>query len=470
MLFWALLLVIGLISIWVVFASKEKISFEHYTIYSGKAGTFTILASMLATTMGGGVTIGLISLGYKGGTAGLAPCFAYIIGFLIVGLLASKILSFREKNKIISMTQFLGDYYCGVNSDKFLFRGIVAIINIIIFFCLLAVQFVGMAALLKGFVNIGFVPALIFASLLTIAYTTYGGIVGVYKTDKIQLLFIIITSFFLFIYAFPHAGSAVDTIRNLDIRYIKGTKFGIAFIIGSLLFLWLSVPARIDMWQRVLSAKNVKVARNAFFLTALCMIPFYLLFLFVGMVVLAKNPDLTPKDATFFFLNTYLPAAVIYFCVIGFLAALISSADTFLNLTAITVVNDILPYLKISKNKEVRNVFTLRIITFICGLLALFIAYIYPNLVELFVAGTAGIIIFVPAIFAALFLRKLYFYPAYLSMMTGLVLFVLLFVMASLKHIPLSPEAVFARRKFGILALSQNPFIFKSFISESRWL
>jgi len=442
MLFWTLLIIIGGVSAWVVFSAKEEISFKHYTIYSGKAGTFMILASLLATTMGGGVTIGLISMGYKGGTAGLAPCLAYIIGFFLMGFLAPKILKFREKYDIVSMPQFIGDYYCGAGRDRLFFRCLVAGLCIIIFFCLLAVQFVGMAALLKGFLGISFVPALLFASILTIAYTTYGGIVGVYKTDKIQMLFIMITGLLLFIYALPGAGASIETVRNLDISYLNGSKFGPAFIFGSLLFLWLSVPARIDMWQRVLSAPSVKVARKAFFLAGLCMIPFYALFIFVGMVVLAKNPGLAPQDATYYFLTNYLPPTAVYLCVIGLLAALISSADTFLNLTAISVVNDIMPYLS-SKGKQMRNVRILRIATVVCGILSFFIAYIYPNLVELFVAGTAGLIIFVPAIFAAMFLRKIYFYPAYLSMVTGLIIFALLFVLSSLKVISFSAEAAF---------------------------
>ena len=78
-------------------------SFERYTIYSGKATTVAIAVSLLATYLGGGATMGMISLSYKGGAALLGPNLGVALGLVVIALLVPKILAIRDKYKIVRL-------------------------------------------------------------------------------------------------------------------------------------------------------------------------------------------------------------------------------------------------------------------------------------------------------------------------------------------------------------------------------
>lgn len=451
MFFWFLLLIVSAITAWVVLTDKRIGSYEHHLVYSGKADVLTLLLSILATSLGGGMSIGLVAFSYKNGTACLAPFLSITIGYAILGLLTKKIIEFRRKFKILSLPQFLGDYYCGVGQNKLCFRQIVACINIVIFFCILAVQFVGMATLLNHFFNISYFPALLFTSALTIAYTTYGGLSGVYRTDKVQMIFITAFVAILLSYTLPEFGSTIDSIKSTDIDMLKGTKLGITFIFGSLIFGWIIALARIDNWQRILSAKDARTASRAFFFSAFLM-PFYLaVFIFIGLFVWNKNPNLNPNEATFYFLENYLPKAGLYICLVGLISTIVSSVDSFLNITSITLVNDMLPYSKAFAKHKVKSISLLRKTTVIFGLLAVVFSLVFSNIVQLVVVGVSSVVIFAPSIIAALFGKKVDFAAAYLSTVVGAVVFSLVFSLATLQIISISAEAAFVPAFFSSL-------------------
>jgi len=449
--FWSLLLTVSLITAWIVLTDKRIDSYEHHLVYSGKADVFTLASSILATCIGGGTSIGLVAFGYESGTAGMVVFGATMIGFMVVGLLAKRIIAFRKRLKILTLPQFLGDYYCGVGQNRFHFRELVAGVNLVLFFCVLAVQFVGMATLLNRFFNVSYLPALLFTSVLTITYTTYGGVSGVYRTDKLQMVFITVFVVLLLGKALPEFNSTMETIKNTDIAMLKGTKLGMTFIIGAVLFGWLIALARIDNWQRILSAQNAKTASRAFYLSALLLPVYLVVFVYVGLVVWSKNPDLNPNDATFYYLKNYFSKASLYLCLVGLMSTIISSVDSFLNITSITLVNDILPYTSVFKTLQINRIRLLRKTTVLCGVLAVIFSLVFSNIVQLVVVSLTGVVIFTPSILAALFGKKVNFAAAYSSTVVGTVVFLLVFCLSTLGVIRLSAEAAFVPAFFSSL-------------------
>lgn len=114
-----------------------------------------------------------------------------------------------------------------------------------------------------------------------------------------------------------------------------------AFLVGLPLFIAPSVLVRMDIWQRILSARNEKAAVRMNYWSALGMLPFYVIFPLAGMAMRLKLGDgQLSEDMVYAFLERNTGPFAMGFAIVGLMAALMSSADSFLNVASISAVRD----------------------------------------------------------------------------------------------------------------------------------
>jgi Na+/proline symporter len=158
-----------------------------------------------------------------------------------------------------------------------------------------------------------------------------------------------------------------------------------------------------DIWQRKLSAKNAKTARRASLWSGIGMLPFYLIFPLVGMSVrISFGDQINANDATYLFLEQHSTPFFLAFGVTGLLAALMSSGDSFLNIIAISAVRDFSGWRRKSVDDLRQSQRQIRLITLLFGFVALGMALLLPDIVDLMVVGIGTIVIFVPVTLLAL--------------------------------------------------------------------
>jgi len=381
-------------------------SYGDLIINSRSTGYIRLVSTTLATFVGGGVTVGLITMGYEAGFAATAIGLAYVLGFIVAFFLAKRMYSFTQGNGIYSFPEFLFTVYAKDSPSRtfrYMFAAVVGTVNIAIMFFLLSAQFVAMAALVHYAFGVHYGLALGASCLVVIGYTAASGLSGVIVTDLVQLLIILGLVVVVFIPGILSSTDSLARLSELPASHLVGTGYGIVFLLALPLFLPLSVIARMDIWQRVLAAKSSADVRRMLLLSGLLMLPFYIVFPLVGMSVrIAQGDFLSPKEATYSFLTSHCGEFTLAFAFIGLLAALMSSADSFLNVASISVVRDIIP-MRGSEAKESRYAATvLRIVTVLVGGCAAFVAFLFPRLVDLMVAGTSAIVVFAPATLWAL--------------------------------------------------------------------
>lgn len=407
---------------------------ESYLVNSRNTSTVPLVFTTLATFIGGGTSIGLIAMGYESGFAGVGIGIAYIIGFFVLYRFAGQIHKIGSEQVIYSLPEFLNRNYTAHQSRSYsrAFSAIVSGANVFIFFFLLAAQFVGMAALLKYSFDIGYQTAAIISCLVVIFYTTIAGLSGVIITDMIQFVIIVIMIVFIFIPGIYNDTEALHRLAELPKSMLNGTFYGYLFLIGLPLFLAPSVMVRMDIWQRMLAAKNSSVAKKTSLISGLGMLPFYIIFPLTGMAVrLVSGSNIELHDVTWVFLDRHSNAFVLGFALIGLLSALMSSADSFLNVIAISAIRDFAGW---EKMQEIQNTNQLqkyiRIATLIFGFLALFAALAFPKIVDLMVVGLGTIVIFVPITFLALIKKDVHRFnkTAMASVVSGFTVSLLLFV------------------------------------------
>lgn len=387
---------------------------ENYLVNNRNTKTFPLVATTLATFVGGGTSMGLMAMGYESGFAAIGIGIAYVIGFFILSRYAGKMNSIGRKEKIYSFPQFLNNRYTRGESDGFAktFSTLMNGINIFIFFFLLSAQFVGMASLLEYSFQIGYLPSVIIASVVVIIYTAFAGMAGVIITDLIQFIVIILMIIFIFIPGVWQDTEGLSRLSELDPKMLNGTAEGIAFLIALPLFLSHSVLIRMDIWQRVLAAKDEKTAKKVSIFSGLGMLPFYIIFPLIGMALkVVLDSDIDSKDVAYLFLDRHSTPFILGFAVVGLMAALMSSGDSFLNIISISAIKDFVGWKKTKKEINPKDLHkSIRIISIVFGMIALAMALILPKIVDLMVVGIATIVIFVPVTFFALTNKNAYYY------------------------------------------------------------
>ncbi len=420
--FWIVIYLV--IIAWFAFRHVKVGDLDNYLVNSRNTRTLPLVFTTLATFVGGGTSIGLMAMGYESGFAAVGIGVAYVIGFFIISRYAGSIHRIGKTKNIYSFPEFLNRHFIIENEKTFSkwFSATVSGVNIFIFFFLLAAQFVGMASLLKFAFDIGYIEAAIISCLVVIAYTALAGLSGVIITDTIQFIVIIIMIFLIFI-----PGVLADTenlirLSELPANFMDGTYYGILFLVGLPLFLAPSVIVRMDIWQRLLAARSEKVARRVSIISGLGMLPFYIIFPLVGMALrLVHTESVEPRYVAYFFLDNHCNQFVLGFAVVGLLSALMSSGDSFLNLISISAIRDFIGWKKKALTNAKKMHARIRITAFIFGFIALFMALVFPRIVDLMVVGLATIVIFVPVTFLALLNKNAFEYRkiAIVSILSG---------------------------------------------------
>lgn len=409
---------------------------DQYLVNNRNTKTLPLVFTILATFVGGGTSIGLMALGYESGFAAVAIGVAYVIGFGIMWKYAGTIRNYGAKHNIYSFPHFLNHTYTTEREQSFsrIFSATVSGVNIFIFFFILAAQFVAMASLLKFTFEIGYTSAAIISAIIIIAYTAIAGLSGVIITDTIQFIAIIIMIILIFIPGIIADTEAFTRLGELPENMLNGTQLGIVFLVGTPIFLSWSVLARMDIWQRILAAKSDKVAKKVSLWSGLGMLPFYIIFPMVGMAVrLVIDYEITPDQTAgvaYIFIDRHSTGFLMSFAIVGLLSALMSSGDSFLNIISISAVKDFVGWgnkKTVSPHKAHKMI---RIATFVFGIIALFMALVFPNIVDLMVVGISTITIFAPITIFALVVKNAYAYrkAVLVSLLVAFIVNIIFFV------------------------------------------
>jgi SSS family solute:Na+ symporter len=422
---------------------------ENYLVNNRKTRTFPLVATTLATFVGGGTSMGLMAMGYESGFAAVGIGIAYVIGFFILSRFAPRMNRIGRNEKIYSFPQFLNTKYTSEIDPGFskLFSSVVSGVNVFIFFFLLAAQFVAMASLLKFAFVIDYIPAAIISCLVVIAYTAFAGLSGVIITDLLQFIIIVIMIFLIFIPGINTDTNGLTKLSELPTNFLDGTFYGWAFLIALPLFLSPSVLIRMDIWQRILAAKNEKVAKRVSIISGLGMLPFYIIFPLVGMTLkIILNTGIEPKDVTYLFLERHSTPFILGFAVVGLMSALMSSGDSFLNLIAISAIRDFAGWRKQKSLADKKHIHKeIRIAAIIFGVIALGMALLLPKIIDLMVVGIATIVIFVPITFLALVRKDVFRYRkiAVISVLSGFIVNLFFFTWGTLSPEQFEPKSSF---------------------------
>ncbi|GAB1481514.1 sodium:solute symporter [Treponema sp.] len=360
-------------------------SMENFLVAGRKQPKFLIVASMLASTIGGGITIGTVQkaqmLGFAAFWFVAAGAFAH---FMQGAFLSHKV----RESEALTMAE-LADKSAGGAS-----RFLTSIIILVTWTGIAAAQFVAIARVLLTLVGLPHVAAVGIAAAFIVIYTLIGRQKSVLRTDLFQFgvlaIALIGTLTFLYIAKTPVPGTIKielfsETFGLLDLVYYIVVMGGSYFVCPM-------------MFSRLLSANTPRDAKRASFMSGTGMIIFAFTLTFIGLWISATGFDVGKNDPLNALAIQELPRILGVLLVFGLLAAIVSTADTVLLTAASIVQNDII------KKPSVLGV---RLWIVAIGAVAAFVALFHRDVIGLLMKTyngyTAGL---VPALTVALFYAR----------------------------------------------------------------
>jgi len=354
---------------------------REYAIGNRNFSTATIVATIVATWIFGSVvSLNLIET-YNNGLYFIIPGIADGISFFIIAYFyAPRMREFLGK---LSVAEAMGSIY-GTNV-----RIITAVSGIIPAIGNIAIQFSIFTILLNYLFEELNIYVLVFSSLIVITYSTLGGIKSVTFTDMIQFFtFGVVIPMMVFL--IWQEINSVDEISNIlttnplfdykEVLNIENPRFsGVIF-----LFLFFMVPG-LDpaLFQRITMAKSTMQIAKAFIISGIVITCFYMLVDFAGVLLLADNvTNIDENNVLQYVLDNYCPTGFKGFFMIGIMAMIMSTADSYINTSSILFSYDLCQSLGV-KLSEQKTLLLIRISSLLIGIAGLLLSFFSGNLLEM---------------------------------------------------------------------------------------
>lgn len=406
-LYVVLMIVIGYLS------SKGKSSGKGYLTGGGQLPFFLIFATMGATLIGTGSSIGATSNGFKMGFGGAAYGLGAALGVLTLAWIAQK-TKLREKN-FVTMAEEAQFHY---NGNK-LVKNVMSIMMYVIEVVWLGNHINGGATYLSYVTGFDAVTSKAIAVLAFGVYVIIGGYLAVVWTDLIQLIILVVGFIAITAVSIPMAGGWSGITETVTAAGMGGnlTFYGVGTM-GVMALVSLIWSIFIPCWgtptyrMRVYTAKDNKTAIKALRSSGLMLLGFSLLPAIIGMAAftIATNNNATsvlenPDFAFTYIATTVLgPVLGLLFMISG-LSATMSSGDSDAIAGVTIAIQDIYPIFTGKSLPEEKVGKWSRIMTVVTLLLA-FCATLFAQDVIGYISNVIGSII--PGVSIAMVLGALW--------------------------------------------------------------
>ncbi|RRJ33612.1 sodium:solute symporter family transporter [Halocatena pleomorpha] len=461
-------LVVGGVSVVGMWFVRGRIgSVEDYISARDSAGTGTLTATLVASSMGAWILLSPAEAGaaFGGITAVLGYAVGSAVPMVIYAVIGPRI---RE---LIPAGHTLTEYtYARFGR---LMYGYVLLVSVGYMFVFLAAEMTGITGALSLVAGVPMWQTALLIGGFVLAYTTYGGLRASIFTDTVQALVILpllAVSFGVALLELGGTRAVYESVvasnpQLLDLGFAVGVESGV-YIAVSVLGAEMLNQA---WWQRVYAAENKRVLTRSFLVTAVAVVPMIFVAGLFGLA--AQGLGLVEGNASiaFFLVTTEVfPDTAVLGIVILAVLLVMSSADTLFNAISSIVTAD-LPRILDPGEKTLTT--SARVLTVIVALAAIVIgAQGYSVLTLFFVADLLAVATFIPLL-TGLYARRLSGHGALLASLTGLLVGVLFFpiarpLLSALE--PSLPAATYLRSFLGAAIVSGGVTALAAAVGRSR--
>ena len=407
----------AMLGVGVYFFKKNK-NVDDYYVGGRSLGSWHIGLSVVATDVGGGFSIGLGGLGFAIGIAGSWMLFTGLIGAWLAAVVLIPIVSkLSAKHKFYTFPQIFEHFY---GAKVAFVAGIISAIGYIGF---TSSQLLAGAKLASAtFTEIDLLTALIIMGIIAVVYTGIGGLKAVIYTDTIQWIILMLGLIFIGIPVAYYKIGGMEAIRStIPDEFLSLTNVSWQQLVNwgiTIIPIWF---VGMTLYQRIYASKSEKQAKKAWFIAGLFEWP---LMAFMGVTLglfsrvafenglfdalgYSANSQIDAEMGLPILLNTVLPAGIMGLMLSAYFSAILSTADSCLMAASGNMQTDILEKIFRFKKDSKSQLRTSQITTLLIGVLALLLASVMTNVLDLMLYSYAFMVsgLFVPVL-AALYGKK----------------------------------------------------------------
>ena len=337
---WLVLLFLLLTLIVGVVAGGNIKNLREYAVAGTKCSLPVLLFTMLASEIGGGLTVGAAGEVYKDGVGILLVIVGLIVGIRMVSKFVAPNFD-RRFEGMISMGDIIERFY-GARVEKwsvtiFAIQGILAVGG----------QFIALGHVLETLLGVDYNTAVLLSASVVGIYSCIGGVRAVIATDIMQLMAIVVVMTAIAIAAYLRTDGGLDYIiaeaKQYDVQAVKESLYPAIYYMLPICLLY---PVHI---QRFLMAKSPGQLQEVLNTGTFIMSIFCIIIMAIGLCARHFTPGVSDTDNVLPALLISLfedDALMLGLGTIALISAILSTSDSLLNAASVLIAG------RLKKNKE----------------------------------------------------------------------------------------------------------------------
>ncbi len=328
-----------------------------------------IVTTSFATVIGGFTSSGVLTDIYKTGLI----CSTWLLSFLLRNLLIMYVIApkLAEYEECYSVGDILA-----INYGKF-GRIISGFMTVLTATGKVGIQIIITSSIMAYFLGMNDTNALLASFVAIVIYSTLGGMKAVSITDYFQFWIIFLALILMVItgvakFAGP---GGIAAIAKDNFNYSNGVvfKYLLPLSIANV------IPFEPILAQRILMNKNPAQLKHVMKLNSFVSLFYFILIFIIGIIAIKF---ITPGTQDIFIgvMDLVLPTFLKGIAVAGFLSIIMSSADSLINMGAVSLVNDVLKIIPSYKLSDKSELLLSRIMSFFVALLGLLLVIYLPDI------------------------------------------------------------------------------------------
>lgn len=380
---------------------KSIKTYDDYNVAGRSVSIFPLILTFVGTAVGGSTLLGYMENGYRFGMGQHWLNFGTLFaGIILMFFFVKKIRQYGEKYNMVTIADFTTLRF----GEGARFPTVISIL--IAYSAITGMQFVAIATILNLTIGLSITTGIIISWIMLTLKTYFGGMKSVIWQDAFHGTIQTIGIFTLFVVVIIASGGwgnmtenalAMNERANLSVFNISATQvFVYLLTIGAYQFV------RQDLWQRFWAAKDLKTTTRGYWISIVLafLTGFFVITIGVAGKYGLQMGDINPTLSYYEIIGNVFNFPMIIVMIIALLATVISTADSFFMAGASSIVNDIIkPRLKLQNDRKLLAYSRLSVI--FVSLFSLLLALYIPQLVNLWVTGTAMLVssLLAPVIF-----------------------------------------------------------------------
>lgn len=361
-----------------IYTARKVNSSKEYNNGGGKYNSFVILATLVSSFIGGGFTIGLAEKTFIYGIVFIFAIWGFSFKeYLIARFVAPRMNVFKNKAETV------GDIMeIGFGKTAKICTGIASVLT-----CggILAAQFLACKNMLVVILNMSDAMAIAIIALVTLVYPSIGGLRSVVAANTFSFLMIVIILPIIMFFGIDYVGGVDAMLTSLpnDHLQIFGTIGPASFMVIFLSF-FLGETLVPPYMQRLLIGRTTDATYKGTLYSSIISLLLFAIVGIIGLIAYSINPSLNAFAALPFVIKTTMPIGLKGLGVAAMLAIAISTADSFLNASAIALKKDILCSFewKFEQNSS-KDLLISRLVTLTLGIAAITCSLFFKSTLDL---------------------------------------------------------------------------------------